>query len=251
MAWTAVNETFKQDYADSKEGQKGTRIYLCVSDTKITDNDAVLAANDGVTSIPSIGSSWSVGKSGLEVNRRRVKELDNGKTFFQVQVDYETPSGTGTSGSDDEDPTARPWEIATSTLKTEVNIEKTKLSAIGSGVGDIELGADKSIVNAASDPLEVRGHKRQTVFNLSKNFADFTSIHASISSLAVLKTYEGKLNSAAVTIADIAGQKWEFLIDEINVTNARENETDYIRVNFKVIHDGDTFIEEILNAGLN
>lgn len=251
MAWTLVKETFKQEFSDNINGRAGTRIYIVFSDTKILDNDAVLDADDGSNSIPAIGDAWSVSKAGLTVSRRRVKELDDGKLCFNVIVDYETPSGQGVSGSDDPDPTARPWEVSTGTNKTEINAETTLVSTIGSGLGDILLDTGKSIVNAASDPIEAKETERTTILNLSKNYADFTDIHASITNLADLKAFEGLMNDGTVTIAGINDTKWTFLLDEINAVSGRENEIDFIRVTYRIIHNRNTHIKILLNAGLN
>lgn len=251
MAWTLVKETFKQTWEDNINGKRGIRIFYVVSDTKILDNDDVLNADDGTTAIPSLQDSWSLTQIGVTVSDRRVKELDNGKLLFNVEVEYQTPAGTGTSGSDNPNPLTRPWEISTTTFKEERNIEKTLLDVSASGLADINLAAGVSIVNAASDPLEVRGVKRKTIITLTKNYADFSSIDASITDLKDLKAYEGKLNDLATTIADITGLTWTWLIDEINVVNARENETDYIRVTYKVIYDEETHVEILLNAGFN
>lgn len=247
MAFTLVKETFKQAFQDSNQGQVGKRVYFVVSDTKILNNDEVVAA----AGIPLKGSSWSISRLGLVVVRRRVIELDNGKLMFNVEVDYETPTGTGTSGSDDEDPLARPWDIQTATEKIEINIDRTKLDVIGSSLGDIELGLDKSIVNAASDPIEVRGYRYRTILTLSKNYSAFTDIDPAFTTLKELKQYEATLNDATISIGGISGTNWEHLVDEINAVNARENEVDYIRVTYRVIWDPDTHIRILLNAGLN
>lgn len=251
MAFTAVKQTFEQTFSDTTNGKSGLRRYMVTSDTKITDNDEVLGASAGGESIPAIRDSWSVSEAEVKVVRRRVTELDNGKTFFLVEVEYETPTGTGVDGSDDPDPTARPWEVTSGTLKNEINIEKTKLDVTGSGLGDIELGLNKSIVNAASDPIEVKGYERTTVLNLSKNYSAFDDIDVSIVTLEDLKLYEGTLNDAVISIASISGSKWTFLIDEINVSSNQENGIDYIRVNYRIIYNPETHVKVLLNAGLN
>lgn len=252
MAWTLVKETFKQQWQDNISGKRGVRIFYAVSDTKILDNDDVLLADDGTTAIPALTTAWSVTQSGVTVTDRRVKEIDNGKLLFNVEVEYSTPTGTGTSGSDDPDPTARPWDISTGTFKEERNIDKTLISTVGFTGADINLGDDVSIVNAASEPLEVRGFTRNTILNLSKNYTSIASIGGSISDIEDLKAYEGTLNNSAVTIAGIVdSEKWHFLIDEVNVANARENEIDFVRVTYRIIHNRDTHIEVLLNAGFS
>jgi len=104
-------------------------------------------------------------------------------------------------------------------------------------------------VNSAQAPIPAKDARLLTRLTLVKNYSTWTSIHASITDYSDLRAYENKINSASVTITDVAGAKWAWLIESIPCVNAYESGTAFVRVTYNILYDPDTHARNFLNAG--
>ena len=248
MAVTSVSQKYGRRYVrNADQTAQATRIYCVRTDSDYNDLTDLL--RDAVTAgLPAMGTAFGVEsyETELFVVRHTPLEIANEKRMFDIQVDYET-SIINFDGNDG-------WTISFSSIFEEYVPYRTKFN---SGATGITLGANeravlsgKSIINTAGDKFDppVVDVRTKTRITFTKTLDEITDI-GTISNIKDLMDRVNSVNDAAITIAGIAGEKTQFLIEDIQVTKRDEGAADYYDVTIQIIYDPNYHILRVLNTG--
>lgn len=254
MAWEFVRETFGREYELAWDSRSATRVFLCKSDTDITDLKEVVTAYDGSTAIPEINDTYP-SDSRMYVRSITPEEIDHEQKLYQVTVEYETVA----SGSTSPEPEDTPWEISWTTrelsrvLDTSVMDTTTLIGGGWEGQGtvpNIGTSVDEEVLNTARTPYDppIVIPRYTHICTLSHNYKAFDDI-GSLSSLDDLLSYKGKINDDAIQIADYNAVAYELIIADIQVSLEGEEGDEYLHVTWTIIADNWLWIPVVLEQG--
>jgi hypothetical protein len=226
--------------AELTDGEEptGQKTYIAQSDTQILGN--VIDVLDA-TGIPVYDETYDPTATGLKVRTKRAVAMDEQEGYvWMVTVNYQTPEKI--EGQEELDPRDRPWDWSKTPDKRQIMAPDSRFSTTGyqypGSTTNVNLDENDAIVNTAGFPFSdgvVRTISRQ-VITLTKYVDDYSGVGAS--SWEDLDSYMDSVNSnSSQSILDISYDKWELLMDAIDIAPHSENGFDVIRITFRIIAD--------------
>ncbi len=250
MSVDFLKQTFGRTFTGNNTGAKtATRVYYIKLSAGVDDLSVVLSDAIGA-GLPDLGDAFGAlpNEAGLVVTSHEPKEIDKERGFYSIQVNYQTYEFSMAT------PTQRPWSITFSSDRVEIVPAVTlwNTGAITPVAPVTAVGIGEPILNTAGDPFDppVTSFRVRPIITLQKNFAAITDI-GSITTIAQLMSYVGKLNSLSVTVAGITADVGQFLMDDINCVYTSSDGQEYYNTTFRIIFDDQYHVAQILNAGYN
>jgi hypothetical protein len=266
VAWTSVKESFGREFKVGVNGATGTRVFRCVSDTKIRDISLASVADDGVTALPILGASWPAGganTTGLKVFDIEPQEVGKEQKTYDVAISYATEESKDQFTSN---PSNRDWQVRWGTEWVEEVPYGTLTNTTAAGIVSsfpsggaaftvTGIATAKPIVNAVLDKLAAVDRRAVQVCTLQKYYtpAQFAALGPGPGSnygLKALSTFIDTCNDAVLTLAGLTSAGiYTLLMDDITVENGTENGYDYISVSYRIVYDPYTQSNILMNAG--
>jgi hypothetical protein len=239
-----VRVGLKKASKTSGDNERGQKVYLVTSDTKIADDiDPILDASG----LPQYNEAWAVDNSALIVSDKRAEALDIVEDtqegfHWKVTVDYQIPNNKQA----DFDPRDRDWRWSkTGGDKREKQIQASTFDTSGyvapntEAIYMINLGGGDALLNTANEPV-LEGVSRvssRQVIRLEKYIDNPSDVGLSASGWDDLDNYQDKVNSDAITILDVSYDPFELLIDDVSYEATTENGFDTVRLVISIIAD--------------
>lgn len=250
MSVEFLRQTFGRKFNMDITGKRtATRMYYMKLDTPVDELSDALALAIGA-GLPDLGDAYGSDSNelGMIATSHEPMEVQKELGYYQIQVNYETQTLNMAA------PTERPWQISFSSEKVEFVPSITRWNTgVVFPIGAIKaVAASEPILNTAGDPFDppVMAYRIRPIITLQKNFADLSDI-GSITTIAQLMSYVGKVNSAAITIAGIYANYGQFIMDDINCVYTEADGGTFYNTTFRIIYDEEYFCEKVLNAGYN
>lgn len=245
MAITSIKETFGRQYTSEVTGNRSAvRIFCVLGDTDYTDMIQLVA--DAVTAgLPALGAAWDSANTSLVVTRHRPIEIERELRYYHIEVQYETSQLSFNT------PTSRPWRISFDSLYEEWMPNETLFDTTGIVQGQEQaVGISEPIVTSAGFPLDppVMDVRTLMVVTLSKQFENITDI-GTIADIDALMSYMNTVNSAAITIAGIQGDKAMWWMRNLTASNEEQDGQTFYNVTFELVFDPNLHYKKILDAG--
>jgi hypothetical protein len=246
MAIDFLCETFGRQFKNDITGaQTGTRVYFVKYDTNYDDLDDVIT-DAVVGGLPALGDSYSPSASSLVAFEQVPSEMDQEKNYYSIAVNYKSNQISYAS------PTSQDWRISISTIKEQEVLDTTKVNTgLIYPIGQTKaVDITKPILNTAGHSFDppVTTSRVKTVISLSKNFAAITDL-GTMADLDDLVGRVDTINNDALTIADVTGTFFQFLLEDVNVVSTILNSETFLAVTLKITFDPQYHVLKVLNAG--